>query len=157
MDRYEWGAGTVVCGVDGSAPALAAATAAAHFAAALETTLTLVCTDDPWTRDLGDTDCHDVLDAAASAVDPLGPVDQVAALGNAPRQLARLARRRRASLLAIGARGRSSTRSRPLGSVATIVTGLAECPVLITPPRVDASAIARAVGRIHLSEPSGRS
>jgi nucleotide-binding universal stress UspA family protein len=148
MDRYEWGVGTVICGVDGSSRALLAATAAADLANALDTTLTLACVDDPWTRDLGSARSGDVVRAAAEAVDPLTRVDEVTAVGNAARQLTRLARERDASLIAVGSRGRGPAQGRALGSITAIVTGLAECPVLIVPPRVEARVASNAaVGR----------
>jgi hypothetical protein len=46
-------------------------------------------------------------------------------------------------MLVVGAHGRGSARRRPVGSVATILSSLAHCPVLIVPNAVD-SAIATA-------------
>jgi nucleotide-binding universal stress UspA family protein len=137
MDRYDWGAGTVVCGVDGSPQAVAAAAVAARVADALDTTLTLVCADDPWTRELRHADAQEILRATAEAVAPRGGADRVAAIGNAARQLARVARERDASMLVVGAHGRGHAGGRPVGTVATILSRLARCPVLIVPPALD--------------------
>jgi len=124
------GPGAVVCGVDGSDEAQAAARVAARMADDLHVALTLVsvrapqATSDDFAAGLG----------AIAMTTPTGDhVERLAVSGDPADELARAAADRRAALLVVGSRGRGPVRAALLGSVSAGVTRLATCPVLIVP------------------------
>ncbi len=126
------GPGPVVCGVDGSDGALAAARVAARMADDLHTALTIVAVLDP------DAALDDLAAGIAAAVTETTSgehVERLAVSGDPAGELARAAADRNAALLVVGSRGRGPVRAALLGSVSTAAIQLARCPVLIVPPR----------------------
>ena len=124
------GPGPVVCGVDGSDEAQAAARVAARMADDLHTALTLVSVRVP--RATGD-DFAAALEAIAMTT-PMGDhVERLAVSGDPADELARAAADRSAALLVVGSRGRGPVRAALLGSVSAGVTRHSSRPVLIVP------------------------
>ena len=123
------GPGPVVCGVDGSDEAQAAARVAARMADELHAALTLVSVRAPRA---GSDDFASALEAVSVAT-PAEHVERLAVSGDPANELARAASDRRAALLVVGSRGRGPVRAALLGSVSAGVTRLAPCPVLIVP------------------------
>ena len=124
------GPGPVVCGVDGSDDAQAAARVAARMADDLHAALTLVSVRAP--RATGD-DFAAGLEAIAKTTPLGGDVERLAVNGDPADELTRAAADRRAALLVVGSRGRGPVRAALLGSVSASVTRLSPCPVLIVP------------------------
>lgn len=124
------GPGPVLCGVDGSDQAHAAARVAAGMAEDLHVALTLVSVRAP--RATSD-DFAAALEAIAMTT-PVGDhVERLAVSGDPADELARAAADRRAALLVVGSRGRGPVRAALLGSVSAGITRHSPCPVLIVP------------------------
>ena len=124
------GPGPVVCGVDGSDEAQAAALVAARMADDLHAALTLVSVRAPHPT----SDDFEAGLAAIAVTTPIGDhVERLAVSGDPATELARAAADRRAALLVVGSRGRGPVRAALLGSVSAGVTRHSPCPVLIVP------------------------
>jgi nucleotide-binding universal stress UspA family protein len=124
------GPGPVVCGVDGSDAARAAAEAAARMADDLQAALTLVSVREPRG---GDDAFGGGLAAVSTPAEAAHSVERLAIGGDPAEMLARAAADRRAALLVVGSRGRGPLRAALLGSVSMALTRVATCPVLIVP------------------------
>jgi nucleotide-binding universal stress UspA family protein len=135
--------GTVVVGVDGSAPGSAALAWAVHHAVARRRPLLVVtAAGDPIhslellgpadVRSLLEGAARQVADRAVSTVRELAPdLDvEVATPLQDPRE-ALLDGAERASMLVVGTRGRGPVRALLLGSVSTAVASHAPCPVAV--------------------------
>lgn len=141
----------ILCGVDGSAHARRAASAALAMAERLDASLTLVHVAP--TRTLisvaslpADADpsayerSTEVAETQADvAFDSLSPevshavVGREVRLGEPATVLAELAEERGAELIVVGSRGRGAWRSAAMGSVSAELVRLASCPVMIVP------------------------
>jgi nucleotide-binding universal stress UspA family protein len=129
------GPGPVVCGVDGSDGARAAARVATRLADDLQTALTLVSVRAPHAT----TDELVAGLASTSLATPSGAhLERVALSGDPAEDLARAANERNAALLVVGSRGRGALSAALLGSVSMAATRLSRHPVVIVPP--DAAA-----------------
>ena len=122
------GPGPLVCGVDGSDAARAAAGVATRLADDLQAALTLVSVREPGADEFGGG-----LAAVSTPAEAARSVERLAVSGNAAETLARAAADRRAALLVVGSRGRGPLRAALLGSVSMALTRIAACPVLIVP------------------------
>ena len=142
------GPGPVVCGVDGSDGAQAAARVAARMADDLHLALTLVSVRDPQPN--GDDFGAGL--ATIARITPVGDhIERLAVSGEPAEALTRAASDRNAALLVLGSRGRGPFRAALLGSVSARVTRLADRPVLIVPP----GAASEHVQRDMRSDPTG--
>ena len=146
----------ILCGVDGSAHARHAASAALAMAERLGARLTVVHVAP--TRTLvsvaslpADVDPRayerstEVAETQAEAAyDTLAPevsravVDREVRLGEPATVLAELAEERGAELIVVGSRGRGAWRSAAMGSVSAELVRLASCPVMIVPENAPA-------------------
>jgi nucleotide-binding universal stress UspA family protein len=121
--------GSIIVGIDGSAPAERALRWAADQAQLEHRTLTAVVAAD------GRAGAHKVADAAVQLVRSERPgveVSGMAVLGDAREVLLDLAPS--AHLMVLGSRGRGTVRSLLLGSVSVAVAKTADCPVVICRP-----------------------
>lgn len=132
----------VVVGVDGSNPADAAIDWACRRANRDQAELVVV---HAWhqpasirnrsSRDATRTDAGAILDQAVDRCHALGAVAVHRELVEGTPATILVEASRRADLLVVGSRGRSRLTTTFLGSVATAVSGQAQCPVVILPPR----------------------
>jgi nucleotide-binding universal stress UspA family protein len=144
---------SILCGVDGSDGARAAARVASTVASRLGHRLVLAhVTDVPVTPvDYGGyldiarisvmTDERIELEHIASNLitqivdeEHLGECSQQVTFGVPAERLAELADEEEADLIVVASRGRGALRSAFLGSVSHELIGLARCPVLVVPP-----------------------
>ncbi|WP_253775195.1 universal stress protein [Goodfellowiella coeruleoviolacea] len=119
----------VVVGVDGSAPAVAAALWAAAEAELRQAPLVvLVVNDDPEREDHATSAAHEAADQCRQRSPGVDVVEEVVH-GHVVEEL--LARSARSQLVVLGSRGRGGFASMLLGSVSTSVASHAHCPVVV--------------------------
>ena len=126
----------VVCGVDGSPGATAAAVYALELADRLGVRLLLCHVDD------GDGE-ESALDTALAAVRTRAgdtSVDGLLRQGQVAEELIEVARESDAGIVAVGSRGRGAFKSALLGSVSRRLLQRADRPVMVVSPRAAASA-----------------
>jgi nucleotide-binding universal stress UspA family protein len=143
--------GGILCGVDGSAHARHAASAALALADRLGTRLTLVhvapirtlvrvaslpadAAPSAYARSTQEAEgrAEDAFDSLSSEVG-LAEAGREVGLGEPATVLAELAEERGTELIVVGSRGRGAWRSAALGSVSAELVRLAPCPVIIVP------------------------
>jgi nucleotide-binding universal stress UspA family protein len=143
--------GGILCGVDGSAHARHAASAALALADRLGTRLTLVHvapirtlvrvaslpadhapSDYAHSTEVAEAQAEEAFASLSSEVSR-AEVDRDVRLGDPATVLAELAEERGTEIIVVGSRGRGAWRSAALGSVSTELARLAPCPVLIVP------------------------
>ena len=129
----KFGPGPVVCGVDGSEHAQAAAQVAAQMAQDLQCALTLVSVRTSRRTGDGVAAGLSAMTAVTAAVEH---VERAVISGDPAIELIRAAADRNAALLIVGSRGRGPVRAALLGSVSAATARHAHCPVLIVPPAV---------------------
>jgi nucleotide-binding universal stress UspA family protein len=148
--------GSLVCGVDDSDHARAAARVAARLSEKLRLKLVLVHVSqvpalvgsralgsgDPLDASLSpDDDKHaHYLLAAVAVEEALGPVESRVEFGLPAEQLVRVAEQEETELIVLGSRGQGSLKAVLLGSVSMGVIARARCPVLVVPPGAAAHA-----------------
>jgi nucleotide-binding universal stress UspA family protein len=140
---------SVVCGVDGSPDARAAARVAAGLAERLELRLVLVHAAQAPLMPAGMASAGALLvgtsvDAELAAgvrlleelmlEEGLAGGETRVVWGFAPERIADVADEEDAELIVVGSRGRGAFRAAFLGSVSTELVGVARCPVLVVPP-----------------------
>jgi nucleotide-binding universal stress UspA family protein len=145
----------ILCGVDGSAHARHAASAALGMAERLGARLTLVhvaptrtlvpvaslpADVDPayeCSTEVAETQTEVAFDSLSPEVSR-AVVDREVRLGEPATVLAELAVERGAQLIVVGSRGRGAWRSAAMGSVSAELVRLASCPVMIVPENAQA-------------------
>jgi nucleotide-binding universal stress UspA family protein len=143
-------AGSIMCGVDGSADSQAALGVAARLAERLEARLVLAHVAEapviPYAavalapRPMPRATHEDEREAGArllaqiAAGQGLGDAERRVVVGFPAERLADLADDEDAELIVVGSRGRGRFKAAFLGSVSNSLVGVARCPVLIVPP-----------------------
>jgi nucleotide-binding universal stress UspA family protein len=137
---------SLVCGVNDSEGARAAARVAARMAERLSLKLILVhvgevraIAESPRVAAAAALDEVDgrkaqYLLADIAVAEGLGPVERRVQYGVPSEQLARVAEQEDAEMIVVGSRGRGALKAALLGSVSSNVLASARCPVLIVPP-----------------------
>src|ERR671910_799501 len=142
--------GSLVCGVDDSDYARAAARVAARLSEKLRLKVVLVHVSQVPTlvgsRALGSRDPSHAsvspdydkraqsLLATVAVEEALGPVESRVEFGLPAEQLVRVSQEEGAELIVLGSRGQGSLKAVLLGSVSMGVIARARCPILVVPP-----------------------
>jgi nucleotide-binding universal stress UspA family protein len=148
--------GSLVCSVDDSDNARAAARVAARLSEKLRLKVVLVHVSQVPTlvgsRALGSREPSDAsvspdddkraqsLLATVAVEEELGPVESRVEFGLPAEQLVRVSREEEAELIVLGSRGQGSLKAVLLGSVSMGVIARARCPILVVPPGAAAPA-----------------
>jgi nucleotide-binding universal stress UspA family protein len=147
-------AGSIICGVDGSADSQAALEVAIELSNRLGTTLILAHVAEvahvpyaavyPFGATPGLAALAEESESQEEAASRLlqrvafdaglAEAERRVAIGHPAERLAELADEEDAELLVVGSRGRGALKAAFLGSVSSSLLGIARCPVLIVPP-----------------------
>ena len=149
---------SIICGVDGSPSARAAARVAARLARTLNMRFVLAhATDDRPTFPYRDARLREIqrrraIDAGQRLLEDIAtdlpgvPLETRVTLGTPVEALSALCSAESAELLVVGSRGRGPLAAAMLGSVSASLASVAECPVVVVPATAAAEQSTRCDG-----------